>query len=91
MRFLTVLGRIYAVACLISLVLIAVSSLGLFGMDEDPLSAVFAVMLAWPWSAWMTGFESGSPVAGMAVLAGGMILNLAIIFGVARFLRSRVS
>jgi hypothetical protein len=84
-----VIAAVYAILCLISLALIPISAMGLFGVEEDPVSAVFAVILALPWSHWLGDLGGGSVMRAFMLLAGGMVLNLAIIAGLGRFLKAR--
>jgi hypothetical protein len=40
----------YLILCIISVVLIPASSAGLFGLESDPLSGIFAFILGLPWT-----------------------------------------
>ena len=49
-RALVILFVLYVLACAAALVLLPASAYGWLRIERDPLSAVFAIMLAAPWS-----------------------------------------
>ena len=49
----------YAVAGAVSLLVIPASAKGWFGLEPDPLAAVFAIVLALPWGLPLLGMLSG--------------------------------
>lgn len=51
MKIFRALAAFYGLLCLIALMLIPASAHSWFGIAEDPLSGVFAILLALPWSA----------------------------------------
>jgi len=69
---------LYCGLSIVALLLIPISRWGLFGVEPDPLSAVFAVLLAQPWPSLADRFISGE-AAGWAVVILGMAVNAAII------------
>jgi hypothetical protein len=87
-----VIRGVYTVLCVISLFMIPASVYGWFGVEKDPLGAVFAVMLAMLWSMFLgqLGTSSGSIWLNTGLLAGGMLLNGLIILILGRlFIRRR--
>jgi hypothetical protein len=76
-----ILLGIYAALCALSLFLIPVSVYGWFGAENDPIGAAYAIILAMPWSLFLgqLGANSGSVWLNVAVMACGMLLNVAII------------
>lgn len=62
--------------------------LGLIAFSDEALAAVFAIMLGWPWSLWtLPRIEGGRPLLAAVVIAAGMLLNLALLAGLCRWLR----
>ena len=79
---------VYAVLCLLSLVVVPLSAIGALGIERDPLAAAFAILLALPWSMlldWVPGSDSAA--VNLAVLAVGMIVNVALLLAICRFAR----
>lgn len=70
----------YVLLCVGSLVLISLNAAGAFGMEPDPLSAVFAIVLAMPWSLWIADYlpTNRNDVLVVALIIG-MALNAAIL------------
>lgn len=81
----------YAGLCVLSLILIPVSVYGWFGVEEDPLAAVYAILLAMPWSLLLGELDVKSEIIwiNIALLAGAMLLNIVLIFGFIRLLGSK--
>ena len=75
---------LYILCCLGALGLIVVSQKSLYGLAPDPLAAVFAIVLALPWSLALHGLPSLGASRALALLATGMALNLAIGIGLMR-------
>ncbi|WP_139188042.1 hypothetical protein [Pseudoxanthomonas sp. CF385] len=75
---------LYILCCLGALGLIVVSQKSLYGLAPDPLAAVFAIVLALPWSLALHGLPSLGASQALALLATGMALNLAIGIGLMR-------
>lgn len=76
-----ILLGIYVALCAFSLFLVPVSVYGWFGAEKDPIGAAYAIILAMPWSLFLGQFgeNSGSILLNVAILGGGMLLNVAII------------
>jgi hypothetical protein len=87
--FLRIVGWSYAVLCVGSLLLIAASAFGWFGVQPDALAAVYAIVLALPWSLLMTALPSTPTWLAGALLMASMGLNLYIGRMVARRLHMR--
>lgn len=75
-------GLLYVAA----LALLLIGIFGLFGQEQDPLSAVFLVPLGLPWVLWVDGVpEISRPW--LAILAPA--LNIAILAALCRLLARR--
>jgi hypothetical protein len=67
---------LYAILCVVALLLIPLGAMGLLGSEPDPLSGIFAVLLAMPWTLALSGLMSDTSVLWNLVLAAaGMLLN----------------
>lgn len=77
MRIARILAGIYAVLCLASLALFAVGTLGLFGVEPDPISAAYAIIAAMPWSLAFGSLYS--PTVALVGLLCAMLLNFFLI------------
>lgn len=82
MRIARILAAVYIAGCLLALALMAIGTFGLFGAEPDPISAVYAILLAMPWSLALSYLNA--PIAAFAVLLSGMALNLIIIMAIGR-------
>ena len=81
---------IYLMLCLGSLALIPLNAAGLAG-EPDPLSAVFATILAMPWMHILSnllGDAGGNTAVGFALAGAGMGFNAAILWYGCRWLRT---
>jgi FtsH-binding integral membrane protein len=87
LRISRIIALVYGALCAIAVVIMAVGVFGWFGADRDPVSAAYAIMLSMPWALAMGG--TGSPAIALAVVIGGMLLNLAIIIGAGKLLSHR--
>ncbi|MEJ8846344.1 hypothetical protein [Variovorax rhizosphaerae] len=67
---------IYALLGLLSLLLIPASAHGWFGVASDPLSAVFALALALPWTVLLFALPPMPTWLSFMLLALGMTLNV---------------
>lgn len=76
----------YALICLVAIALLLAGTFGWFGVERDPLSGTFAIMLALPWSAILGDF-GGGPAFGLIIVVAGMFINLGIIAGLRLILR----
>jgi len=83
-----ILLGIYVALGALSLFLIPVSVYGWFGAEKDPIGAAYAIILAMPWSLFLGQLESNSSSVwlNVAAMACGMLLNIAIIIILGRFL-----
>ncbi|MGL4397895.1 MAG: hypothetical protein ACRCS9_15260 [Hyphomicrobium sp.] len=76
-----ILTRGFAILYLLALALWAISTFGLFGQEADPLSAVFLVLLGWPWTLVL---EQVLGVAGVWTVVIAPLFNLLLITGLCR-------
>ena len=90
MRALRILLWLYGIAAVLSLAIIPIGAKGWFGLEPDPLVAVFAIMLALPWGLLLLGMlpENSPWLAGIA-LTGAMAFNLLLGIGLLRWWRRR--
>lgn len=72
---------LYGLACVAAMVLMVVGTMGLGGVEPDGLAAVWAIVLALPWS--LAGLallpDPTPPLAGAAVVVAGMAINLGLL------------
>ena len=83
-----VVTGIYVMLCLGALAVIPLNAAGMFG-EPDPLSGVFAVILAMPWLhilSNLVGDAGGNTAASFALAGAGMGLNAAILWYGCRWL-----
>lgn len=78
------LAALYALLCLIALLLVPASIYGWFGVAEDPLGGVFAILLALPWSVALGHFPALGTAATMVLLVAAMAINILILLGLGR-------
>ena len=78
---LRIAAIVFALLYAFALVVWAVGTFGLFGVEPDALSGIYLVVLGLPWTSMFSG-ESGGAVAG--VLAP--LINLAVLVGLRRLL-----
>ena len=81
---------IYALACVISLLLILATARSWFGLEPDPFVAIYAVTLSLPWVLLMPDLELFGAFNGVAELMSGMLVNLALLLGLVHLLGLRV-
>jgi len=82
---------IYQVLCALSLLVVPLSAIGAFGLTPDPLAAVFAILLALPWSLLLDQLGGeGNTALNLAFLAVGMVINGALLLALCRFFGHRV-
>jgi len=78
---------VYFLVCIASLALIPLNAIGAFGMEPDPLSAVFATLLSMPWLIPALSFLGGdSLLSNLAITGCCMVTNLAILALACRYL-----
>jgi hypothetical protein len=72
---------LYLIACVLALALVPATGAGLFGIEPNPFAALYAVVLGLPWSFLSMSLTSGDlgVAASMALIAGGMAINLALL------------
>ena len=83
------LATAYALLCLVALLMIPASAYSWWGFEPDPLSGVFAIILAMPWAMGLWALDSTPTWLAVALLALCMGANLAIIISLGRWLRRR--
>ena len=75
---LQVLVALCALACLFALAVLLVGTRGWFGVQPDGLAAVYAILLAMPWSLLLFAMPGGAEGWSMLVMLGGMAINIAV-------------
>ncbi|WP_265564444.1 hypothetical protein [Sphingomicrobium arenosum] len=83
-RLLLVILIVYGAASLLALFAIPASVEGWVGVEPDPLSGIFALILALPWSLALLLFTDAGPWASFLICAAGIAINCAIIWRMAR-------
>lgn len=73
----------YALACTAAWLFALCGAMQWFGVEA--LAGIYAILLAMPWS-WAMSWLSGPPAVGLAVVAAGMAVNIAMLVRVARWL-----
>ena len=86
-RALLIGSAIYLIAGVIALMLVPASAYGWFGMERDSLSAVFALILAMPWSLLATFVDDPAPMTGFLIMALGIAINAVALL----YLASRIT
>ncbi|WP_034997199.1 hypothetical protein [Beijerinckia mobilis] len=82
---------VYFLVCIASLALIPLNAVGAFGMDPDPLSALFATLLSMPWSIPALSLLGGDNLLSNLVITGCcMVANLAVLVLACRYLNRAV-
>ena len=80
----TWLFRLFAAVYLIALAICAIGNFGWFGVERDPLSAVYVIMLGQPWNRAVDYFPQAMwPLASALAPA----VNLGLIFAICRWRR----
>jgi len=89
-RICRIAVTIYQVLCALALLVVPLSAMGAFGLEPDPLAAVFAVILALPWSMLLDRLVGdGSTALNLAFLALGMVINAALLLALCRLVGNR--
>ena len=83
-KFLRGFAIAYAVAGLLALLVVPASVAGIAGIEPDPLSGIFALLLALPWSLVLHFFDDIGTWGTLAICAGGILLNLLILWRFSR-------
>lgn len=73
----------YLAAGLIALMLVPASLHGWFGVAEDPLSGVFALLLGLPWTLLLWFSDNGGTWLALGVAGGGILLNFWLLWRLA--------
>jgi vacuolar-type H+-ATPase subunit I/STV1 len=91
LRLSRVIIGFYAALSALSLFLIPVSVFGWFGAEKDPLGAVYAILLALPWSMLLVKFGASFDMVwlNVAMLCGAMLLNIGIIYFISQAINKR--
>jgi hypothetical protein len=86
-----VVTGIYALLCVASLLIIPLNAAGMAG-EPDPLTGIFAVLLAAPW-IWLTGpITSSTAITWNMVVAGAcMALNAVMLWSLCNWISGKVS
>lgn len=74
------LWRIFLGLYVVAVALLAIGTFGWFGQEQDPLSGIFLLPLGLPWNVLGDKLGLASPALGI----GAPLVNLAILFGLAR-------
>ena len=83
-RLCRILAMLFAVLYLLALAVFITGTFGLFGVEPDPLSAIYLIPLGLPWSRFI---DQAVHELWPWLAAAAPALNLAIIALVCRFLR----
>ncbi len=71
---------IYVAACVAALALIPMNAAGMFGMAPDPLSGIYAMLLASPWIYLLDGLlGNGDLPRNMAMAVFSMAINTSLL------------
>lgn len=76
---------LYAALCVVALWFIPASVYGWMGVEPDPLSAVFAMVLALPWTFLLRLVPDFGPWAAAALLAACMAINVWLLWRLQRW------
>lgn len=87
-KLLFVLPVLYGLLSLVALALIRISANGWFGVEPDPLSAIFALLLSLPWSLALDHLPLSSESARLLVMFIGISINLLLLYALARRLNT---
>lgn len=88
LRVVRILLALYGALCIFALWLIPASLNSWFGVERDPLSAVFAIALALPWSLPISMLGSLGTELLMTLMGFCMLLNGVIVWALAKHLLS---
>ena len=82
--FLKIIAFIYLLFGIASLLMVPAGLYEWFGIEQDPLSGVFALLLALPWTLSLNLFKETSTYFSLMVSAIGIAINSAFLFWLAR-------
>lgn len=86
MRASCIVAGLYILLCAGALLLVPASAYGWLGVEPDPLSGVFAFVLALPWVMLATALTAPPMWLTLAIMVLGMAINVAIILAIGRWL-----
>jgi predicted anti-sigma-YlaC factor YlaD len=78
---------IYGLACVVSLMIMAVHTQGWFGVAPEGLAAVYALVLAMPWTLLLSILGPGNMLYAVLLTLAGMGINIAFLLWLQRRLR----
>lgn len=84
---LTCITILYVLACLAALAILAVHTQGWFGVSPEPLAAIYALMLALPWTLVFQQYDPGGTLYVVLFLLVSMGINVTILLAVQRLFR----
>lgn len=70
----------YLLAGILALLAIPASAYAWLGMEPDPLSAVFALLLSLPWALLLRLFDIDNPILAGALCTAGIAFNATLLF-----------
>lgn len=74
-RAIALAAWLYAALSLLALALVLASSRSWLGVERTPLSVMYAMMLAFPWTMMLARIGHHGPAVGAIVLITGMAVN----------------
>ena len=84
---------LYGLACAAAMALMIVGTMGLWGVEPDGLAAVWAILLALPWS--LAGLallpDEVPPLVSAGVVVAAMAINLGLLVLGRRWLKRRAA
>jgi hypothetical protein len=83
------LATAYVLLCLVALLMIPASAYSWWGFEPDPLSGVFAIIMAMPWAMALWAVDDAPIWLSIVLLAVCMGANLMIIVTLGRWFRRR--
>lgn len=90
-RVCQIIIAFYALLCLAALLIIPLNVYGAFGMEPDPLSGIYAVLLAAPWSFFASNLAGDGAISNLFFMAAGMAINIAMLMLLCGRFRRRAS
>lgn len=84
--FCRVVPALFALAYLLAVALLAASTFGLFGVEPDPLSGVYVILLGQPWVRFV---DATPEVLSPWLAAGAPIVNLVLLMLICKVARRR--
>ena len=84
-KLLHIGALVYIVAGVIAIVMVPASYYGWFGIEPDPLSGVFALILGLPWSLAANLFREPTIWFSLALCSAGIVINAYLLVRLARW------